>query len=93
MSDCPRRDTPLRPNPEVVAKRLDQATVLVDISTSRIFELNETGTRLWEMLGQGLDVERIVQQLVHEFNVAEAEAAAQVNRLLVRLQTEGLVSS
>ena len=48
----------LRPNPEVIAKRLDQTTVLVDISTSRIFELNETGTRIWELLGQGLNVER-----------------------------------
>ena len=58
-------DLVLRPNPEVIAKRLDQATVLVDISTGRIFELNETGTRAG-MLGQGLDAEHIIQHLVLE---------------------------
>ena len=70
MSDFPP-DLVLRPNAEVIAKRLDLTTVLVDISTSRIFELNETGTRVWELLGQGLNVERIVQHLASEFEIAE----------------------
>ena len=68
-------DLVLRPNPDVIAKRLDQNTVLVDISTSRIFELNETGTRIWELLGQGLNVEQIVQHLVSEFEVEDSQAA------------------
>jgi Coenzyme PQQ synthesis protein D (PqqD) len=41
-------------NPEVIAKRLKQASVLVDIPKSGIFELNETGTRIWELTGEGL---------------------------------------
>jgi hypothetical protein len=81
----------LHPNPEVIAKRLDQTTVLVDISTSRIFELNETGTRIWELLGQGLNVEQIVQHLVLEFEVAESQAAEEVTKLLSQLQNQGLV--
>jgi hypothetical protein len=87
------RDLVLRPNPEVIAKRLDQATVLVDISTSRIFELNETGTRIWELLGQGLDVERIVEHLVSEFEVADSQAAEEATKLLSQLQNEGLVAA
>jgi hypothetical protein len=83
----------LRPNPEVIAKRLDQTTVLVDISTSRIFELNETGTRIWELLGQGLDAEHIAQQLVLEFEVADSQAAEEVSKLLSQLQNEGLVAA
>ena len=83
----------LHPNPEVIAKRLDQTTVLVDISTSRIFELNETGTRIWELLGQGLNVEQIVQHLVSEFEVEDSQAADEVNKLLSQLQNEGLVAA
>jgi Coenzyme PQQ synthesis protein D (PqqD) len=83
----------LRPNPEVIAKRLDQTTVLVDISTSRIFELNETGTRIWELLGQGLNVEQIVEHLVLEFEVAESQAAEEVTKLLSQLQNQGLVAA
>jgi Coenzyme PQQ synthesis protein D (PqqD) len=85
-------DLVLRPNPEVIAKRLDQATVLVDISTSRIFELNETGTRVWELLGQGFNVERIIQHLILEFEVADSQAAEEVKNLLSQLRNEGLVA-
>ena len=86
-------DLVLRPNPEVIAKRLDQATVLVDISTGRIFELNETGTRVWELLGQGLNAERIIQHLVLEFEVANSQAAEELKTLLSQLQNEGLVAA
>jgi hypothetical protein len=86
-------DLVLRPNPEVIAKRLDQTMVLVDISTSCIFELNETGTRIWEMLSQGLNVGRIIQQLVLEFEVVDREAAAEVKDLLSQLRKQGLVAA
>ena len=83
----------LRPNPEVIAKRLDQVTVLVDISTSRIYELNETGTRIWELLGQGLNVEQIVQHLVSEFVVEDYQAAEELKTLLSQLRDQGLVAA
>jgi len=86
-------DLVLRPNPEVIAKRLDQTTVLVDISTSRIFELNETGTRIWELLGQGLNVEQIVQHLVSEFEVEDSQAAEELKTLLSQLRDQGLVAA
>jgi len=86
-------DLVLRPNPEVIAKRLDQATVLVDISTSRIYELNETGTRIWELLGQGLNVEQIVQHLVSEFEVEDSQAAEELKTLLSQLRDQGLVAA
>jgi len=81
----------LRPNPEVIARRLDNATVVVDVPTSRIFELNETGTRVWELLGEGLDQESIVRQLVAEFDVERIQVVDEVENLLERLRTEGLL--
>ena len=77
-------DLVLRPNPEVIAKRLDQTTVLVDISTGRIFELNETGTRIWELLGQGLNMEQIVQHL-------QGQAADRTERLTLNMEKEAVV--
>jgi Coenzyme PQQ synthesis protein D (PqqD) len=76
---------------EVVAKRLDKTTVLVDMATSRIFELNETGTRIWELLGEGLDADRIMRHLVDEFGVEHARAENEVNNLLARLRADGLL--
>jgi hypothetical protein len=85
-SSCPR------PNPDVIAKRLDETTVLVHIPTSRIFELNETGSRVWAMIGEGHDVDRIVRCLVDEFDVEEARAVGEVKELLERLGNEGLIA-
>jgi hypothetical protein len=93
MSELAPDDLNLGPNPEVIAKRLGQAAVLVHIPTNRIFELNETGTRVWELLGQGLDPHHIVRQLVEEFAVEHDRAAEEVRRLLVQLRTEGLLVS
>jgi len=66
--------------------------ILVHIPTNSIFELNEAGTRVWEMLDQGLDVEGIVQHLIDEFVVDEARAADEVKDLLLRFQNDGLLT-
>ena len=87
----PEPDIALRPSPEVISKRLDEATVLVHIPTNRIFELNETGTRVWELLGQGLDANTIVGFLVEEFDVDKARASNEVNDLLIQLRTKDLL--
>jgi len=83
----------LGPNPEVIAKRLGDAAVLVHIPSNRIFELNETGTRVWELLGLNLGRDQIVQQLVQEFEVEQERAANEVESLLAQLRSEGLVSA
>src|SRR5262245_45520259 len=89
---APSSMVPLRPNSDVIAKRLDQMSVLVHIPTNRIFELNETGSRVWEMIGESLNADQIVKRLADEFDVEEAQAADQVNELLTRLRNEGLLS-
>ena len=87
----PDPDIALRPSPEVISKRLDEATVLVHIPTNRIFELNETGTRVWELLGQGVDTNTIIGFLVEEFDVDKARASNEVNDLLIQLRTKDLL--
>jgi hypothetical protein len=83
----------LHQNSDVIAKRLDQTSVLVHIPTNRIFELNQTGTRVWEMIGERLNADQIVQRLADEYDVEEGQAAGEVNELLTRLRDEGLISS
>jgi len=93
VSKAASGDMALRPNSDVIAKRLDQVSVLVHIPTNRIFELNETGSRVWEMIGEGLNTDQIIQRLADEFDVEEARVADEVNELLTRLRNESLLSS
>jgi Coenzyme PQQ synthesis protein D (PqqD) len=92
LTDASRADAVFKPNPDVLSKRLGQDTVLVHIATNRIFELNETGTRVWELLGQGLTIDRITHHLIEEFNVEATQAAGEVKELIVQLRAEGLLA-
>lgn len=82
----------LRPDPNVIVKRLDGGTVLVHMGTNRIFELNDTGSKIWELLGQGSDAAAIVRQLMEEFDVDERHAADEVDRLLDELKHAHLLT-
>ena len=93
VADTVRPDPGLRPNPDVLSKRLDQAAVLVHIATNRIFELNETGTRAWELLCQGFGADHIVRHLVEEFDVQPPRAAHELNELIIQLRSEGLLAT
>jgi Coenzyme PQQ synthesis protein D (PqqD) len=87
------RDERLRPSPDVVSRRLDGAGVLVHLPTNRIFELNETGIRIWELLSDGRDHAGVVNHLVEEFDVDAERAGRELNDLLHRFQREGLIGS
>jgi len=82
-------DSTLRPSSDVVARRLDRAGVLVHLPTNRIFELNETGMRIWELLGASEPVAGIVATLVREFDVDPERATREVSDLLRRFRDEG----
>jgi hypothetical protein len=82
---------PLQPNRDVVAKRLGEAAIVIHLSSNCIYELNETGTRVWELLCEGFDADGIVRQLVEEFEVDEARAAAEVEGLITQFRAAGLL--
>ena len=81
-----------RLNPEVIARRLGDGAVLVHLPTSRIFELNETGMRVWELVAQGLDAAGISAKLGEEYDVDAGDAARQIDRVISQLQAEGLMA-
>jgi hypothetical protein len=82
-----------RPQPDVVSRRLDDRTVLVNLRTNRIFELNPTGARFWELLGEGSSESQIVEGLVAEFEVPREQLEREVRGLIDSLLDEGLISS
>lgn len=80
-----------RPAPDVVARRLDNAGVLVNVRTNDIFELNETGIRMWELLGTASTLGEIIEQLHREFDADVDDIEHAVQALLRDLRTQGLV--
>lgn len=80
-----------RPSPDVVHQNLRGEIVLVHLQTNRIYSLNPTGARLWELLVEGRSYDEIKQQLLEEFEVAENQLEREMEALLSSLRVEQLV--
>jgi len=64
---------------------LSDGAVLLNLQTKRYFSLNETGTRIWELVQQAADEESIVATMIREYEVDEATARTEVRRILDEL--------
>jgi hypothetical protein len=80
----------LQPSQDVVSRRLGDGTVLVHLPSNRIFELNDTGARIWELISEGRD--DVAAALSEEFSVDPAAATEAVDRLVAELRAEGLLT-
>ena len=74
-------------------QRLEREIVLVNLKTSRIFALNTTGARFWELFEAGRDRSEIVRELRAEFDVDSAQLEQEIEALLSSLIDEELVVS
>jgi hypothetical protein len=81
----------LVPADDVVAELAGEHMVLIHMDTNRIFELNRTGARVWELLQDGEDAEGIVRRMVEEFDVEDGLLEREVSAVLERLEAEKLV--
>lgn len=87
-------DTPprrFRVAPDTVAQRVGEEVVLVHMKTDRIFVLNCTGARVWELLREGADVAGIRRRMQVEFDVGAAQLEEELASLLTSLEDEGLI--
>ena len=82
----------LRPIPDVVYRELEGEMVLVHLGTNRIYSLNETGARFWELLASGSERAEIERQLLDEFVVEPEDLRQEIDSMLGALAEEGLVA-
>jgi hypothetical protein len=70
---------------EALVATLSDGAVLLNLQTKRYFSLNETGTRIWEMVQQTTDEETIIATMLNEYDVEEPMARSEVRRILDEL--------
>jgi len=80
----------------LVTRSISGETILVPIKNNvgdlgSIYTLNEVGTLIWQKLDGKTSVAQIINVIVQEYAVAEAEATADVSELLEQLLSAGLI--
>jgi hypothetical protein len=76
---------------DVRSRRIADETVILRLDTEQYFGLNGVGSRLWELLGHGTDVDRAVSMLADEYEVEPALVRTDVLALLSNLMGSELV--
>jgi len=81
-----------RGSPDVVAERLGDEIVLVHMTTDRMYALNRTAARVWELLCGGYDRAGIQRRLLQEFEVTETRLSDEIDDLITTLRSERLIA-
>ena len=76
----------------VLARKLDDEMVLLNLDSGEYFGLNDTGTRVWELLADGRSRDEVVTRLIEEFEVAAEVATSHVATLCEELLAAGLLA-
>jgi hypothetical protein len=81
----------LAPAPQVVSVVQDTDTALLDLRSERYFTLNEVGTRIWALLGEGTEVAMIIELLAEEYDAPIGAIEEDTRALLAGMRKAGLV--
>lgn len=65
--------------------------VLVDLNTTKYYQLNETGALIWRRLENGSTLDEIVSEIQSVYDVSSEHALASVEKLLLSLESNKLV--
>jgi hypothetical protein len=70
---------------------LDRESVLLNLETEKYFGLDETGTRMWQLLTASPNIDAAYQELLEEFDVEPELLRSNLVELLSRLVDNGLL--
>jgi hypothetical protein len=75
----------------VLVRFLDRESVLLNLETEKYFGLDETGTRMWQLVTACPNIDAAYQELLAEFDVEPELLRTNLTDLLGRLVDHGLL--
>lgn len=75
----------------VLVRVLDRESVLLNLETEQYFGLDETGTRMWQLVTSSKNIDAAYQELLAEFDVEPELLRSNLIELLSRLVDCGLL--
>jgi len=86
------QSSPLVPVKDIVFTDFEGGeAILVDLNTTKYYQLNETGALIWRSLEKGSSLEDIVSEIQKVYEVSSEHALASVEKLLLSLESNKLV--
>lgn len=76
----------------VLFQELQGEAVLLNLNSGIYFGLDAVGTRMWQLIVEHEQLAPVVRSMVAEYEVSEAQSAADLIDLVARLRDQGLVT-
>ena len=76
---------------EVLAQEVGGETVLLDLQSESYFGLDEVGTRIWQLLQEQNDLQKVFDIMLEEYDVDAKQLENDLNELLEKLLDEELI--
>ena len=74
-----------------VFRELDGEAVILNLETGTYFGLNESGTRMWNLVQQHGALQKVLEALQQEYNVPPETLREDLLRLVCQLHEKGLL--
>jgi len=79
--------------PQVMARKVGEETVILDLASGTYFGLNPVGARIWELLGEGKTLAQVCDTMLSEFEVSRDELERDIADLVQQLQVRQLIAT
>lgn len=80
-------------SPDQVSGDLDGKIVLLSIENGEYYNMNEVGSRIWELLEKPMTVSALVDQLLTEFEVDRPTCEKETTAFLSQLHKDKLLKA
>ena len=76
---------------DVIFEEVDDQVVLLSLEGGRYYKLNGSGSRVWALIQEHGELEKVQDAMAEEFKADEADVRRDVATLVADLQAHGLV--
>lgn len=77
---------------DTLMRELEGESVLLNLTNEKYYGLNKVGTRMWNALEKSASIQAAYDQLKAEYDVEPQRLRDDLEKLIVQLQAQGLIS-
>ena len=75
----------------MIHRDLDGEAMILNLKTGTYFGLDKVGTRMWTLIGELRDTDKVLEALLAEYDVEEARLRADLDELIRQLVRHELI--
>jgi hypothetical protein len=79
-------------SPNVLYKRLGEEVILINLETDRIFSLNQTGAKAWELIESTHNLDQVKKRLAEIYDVTPEILESELVQILDSFTAEGFIT-